>query len=266
MRGKFFTPKDPKDPDWSVVLDVPAKVYVKDEICIASEQHDIADIDIGQQNNEALYESEKRLQRALVFVGEIGGKDYNYAFFQGKQVEEISTYVPHVVLSITNVVQEVIHEGAIRVVVSGNFPVGCRPIYLTPLLHVALRAPRDKVICSDGKNVVPDVWKVLDKIIEFNERVRSGSWVGATGKALKDVVAFDIGGSFLGPLFVHTALQADPEAITCAKGRQLRLRVLDVILLISFLLSCAAFILLLANVAPIDVARAIAGLNPETTL
>lgn len=45
------------------------------------------------------------------------------------------------------------------------------------VLHVALRAPRDKVICSDGKNVVPDVWKVLDKISEFSERVRSGSWV-----------------------------------------------------------------------------------------
>ncbi|KAF6145700.1 hypothetical protein GIB67_010661 [Kingdonia uniflora] len=49
--------------------------------------------------------------------------------------------------------------------------------------------------------------------------VRSGSWVGATGKALKDVVAIGIGGSFLGPLFVHTALQTDPEAIICAKGR-----------------------------------------------
>ncbi|KAF6166629.1 hypothetical protein GIB67_005491 [Kingdonia uniflora] len=114
-----------------------------------------------------------------------------------------------------------------------------------PVLHVALRAPRDKVICSDGKNVVPDVWKVLDKISEFSERVRSGSWVGATGKTLKDVVAVGIGGSFLGPLFVHTALQTDPEAIACAKGRQLRF---------------------LANVDPIDVARAIAGLNPETTL
>ncbi|MBO8589901.1 glucose-6-phosphate isomerase, partial [Staphylococcus aureus] len=79
------------------------------------------------------------------------------------------------------------------------------------VLHVALRAPRDKVICSDGKNVVPDVWKVLDKISEFAERVRSGSWVGVTGKALKDVISVGIGGSFLGPLFVHTALQTDPE-------------------------------------------------------
>lgn len=45
------------------------------------------------------------------------------------------------------------------------------------VLHVALRAPRDSVIQSDGKNVVPDVWNVLDKIKEFSERIRSGSWV-----------------------------------------------------------------------------------------
>ncbi|WVZ19587.1 hypothetical protein V8G54_006909 [Vigna mungo] len=113
------------------------------------------------------------------------------------------------------------------------------------VLHVALRASRDAVIESDGKNVVPEVWKVLDNIQEFSERVRNGSWVGATGKALKDVVAIGIGGSFLGPLFVHTALQTDPEAIESARGRQLRF---------------------LANVDPIDVARNITGLNPETTL
>ncbi|PPR88706.1 hypothetical protein GOBAR_AA31979 [Gossypium barbadense] len=113
------------------------------------------------------------------------------------------------------------------------------------VLHVALRAPRDAVINSDGKNVVPDVWNVLDKIKDFSEKVRNGSWVGATGKPLKDVIAIGIGGSFLGPLFVHTALQTDPEAVEFAKGRQLRF---------------------LANVDPIDVARNIAGLNPETTL
>ncbi|KAM1012537.1 hypothetical protein ACFX2I_042649 [Malus domestica] len=113
------------------------------------------------------------------------------------------------------------------------------------VLHVALRASRDAVIQCDGKNVVPDVWEVLDKIQKFSESIRSGSWVGATGKALKDVIAVGIGGSFLGPLFVHTALQTDPEAMGAAKGRQLHF---------------------LANVDPIDVARNIAGFNPETTL
>nr|CAB55567.1 cytosolic phosphoglucose isomerase [Clarkia gracilis subsp. gracilis] len=113
------------------------------------------------------------------------------------------------------------------------------------VLHVALRAPRNSAICSDGKNVVPDVWNVLDKIKDFSERVRNGSWVGATGKELKDVIAVGIGGSFLGPLFVHTALQTDPEASKNARGRELRF---------------------LANVDPIDAARNISGLNPETTL
>ncbi|KAJ8762297.1 hypothetical protein K2173_007454 [Erythroxylum novogranatense] len=113
------------------------------------------------------------------------------------------------------------------------------------VLHVALRAPRDAAVKSDGKNVVPEVWNVLDKIKDFSERVRNGSWVGATGKPLTDVVSVGIGGSFLGPLFVHTALQTDPEASKHAKGRQLRF---------------------LANVDPVDVAKNITGLNPETTL
>ncbi|XP_066314497.1 glucose-6-phosphate isomerase, cytosolic-like isoform X2 [Miscanthus floridulus] len=113
------------------------------------------------------------------------------------------------------------------------------------VLHVALRAPRDAVINSDGVNVVPEVWSVKDKIKEFSDTFRSGSWVGATGKPLTNVVSVGVGGSFLGPLFVHTALQTDPEAAECAKGRQLRF---------------------LANVDPVDVARSIKDLDPETTL
>ncbi|XP_071709978.1 glucose-6-phosphate isomerase, cytosolic 2B [Rutidosis leptorrhynchoides] len=113
------------------------------------------------------------------------------------------------------------------------------------VLHVALRASKDTTINSDGKNVVPDVWQVLDKIKEFSDKVRNGSWVGATGKPLTNVIAIGIGGSFLGPLFVHTALQTDPEASKLAGGRQLRF---------------------LANVDPVDVARNITGLDPETTL
>lgn len=45
------------------------------------------------------------------------------------------------------------------------------------MLHVALRAPRDAVINSDGVNVVPEVWSVKDKIKQFSETFRSGSWV-----------------------------------------------------------------------------------------
>eukprot|EP00271_Cylindrocystis_brebissonii_P011937 TRINITY_DN29970_c0_g1_i1.p1 TRINITY_DN29970_c0_g1~~TRINITY_DN29970_c0_g1_i1.p1 ORF type:complete len:657 (-),score=117.64 TRINITY_DN29970_c0_g1_i1:549-2303(-) len=113
------------------------------------------------------------------------------------------------------------------------------------VLHVALRAPRSKSIVVDGKDVVPDVWEVLDKIKSFTDKVRNGEWVGATGKPLTDVVAIGIGGSFLGPLFVHTALQTEPQEAVKAQGRSLHF---------------------LSNVDPIDVANALHGLNQETTL
>ncbi|KAJ9509876.1 hypothetical protein QJQ45_011515 [Haematococcus lacustris] len=113
------------------------------------------------------------------------------------------------------------------------------------VLHVATRARRDQKIVADGKNVVPDVWDVLDKIKRFSDKVRSGEWLGATGKPLKHIVAVGIGGSFLGPLFVHTALKTEPMAAKEAEGRSLHF---------------------LANVDPIDVARALNGLNPEETL
>lgn len=62
-------------------------------------------------------------------------------------------------------------------------------------------------IMVEGRDVVPDVWEVLDKIKTFSDKVRNGEWLGVTGKPLKKVVAVGIGGSFLGPLFVHTALR-----------------------------------------------------------
>ena len=76
---------------------------------------------------------------------------------------------------------------------------------------------RPQVITADGKNVVPDVWEVLDQIKEFSDRVRGGEWRGATGQRITNVVAIGIGGSFLGPLFVHTALRTDQVPYcTCA--------------------------------------------------
>ncbi|KAG7549415.1 GDSL lipase/esterase [Arabidopsis thaliana x Arabidopsis arenosa] len=70
------------------------------------------------------------LKQSLFMVGEIGGNDYNYGFFQGKPMEEIRSYIPHVVGAITAAAREVIRAGAVNVVVPGNFPVGCFPIYL----------------------------------------------------------------------------------------------------------------------------------------
>ncbi|EOA19691.1 hypothetical protein CARUB_v10003448mg, partial [Capsella rubella] len=71
------------------------------------------------------------LKQSLFMMGEIGGNDYNYGFFQGKPMEEIRSYIPHVVGAITAAAREVIRTGAVNVVVPGNFPVGCFPIYLT---------------------------------------------------------------------------------------------------------------------------------------
>jgi glucose-6-phosphate isomerase len=75
------------------------------------------------------------------------------------------------------------------------------------VLHVALRAPRGASIVVDGKNVVPDVHAVLDKMAEFSTRVRSGAWKGNTGKRIKNVVNIGIGGSDLGPVMAYEALR-----------------------------------------------------------
>ncbi|CAJ1406813.1 unnamed protein product [Effrenium voratum] len=79
----------------------------------------------------------------------------------------------------------------------------------------------------------------------FSEKVRSGGFVGYTGKPLTDVLCIGIGGSYLAVEFVHEALRTDPTGAASSKGRQLRF---------------------LANVDPIDVKRALAGLKAETTL
>jgi glucose-6-phosphate isomerase len=75
------------------------------------------------------------------------------------------------------------------------------------VLHVALRAPRDASIVVDGKNVVPEVHAVLDKMADFSERVRSGVWKGHTGKRIRNVVNIGIGGSDLGPVMAYEALK-----------------------------------------------------------
>jgi glucose-6-phosphate isomerase len=75
------------------------------------------------------------------------------------------------------------------------------------VLHVALRAPKDEVIKTDGKNVVPDVHAVLDKMSAFSDRVRSGEWAGHTGKRIRNVINVGIGGSDLGPVMAYEALR-----------------------------------------------------------
>ena len=75
------------------------------------------------------------------------------------------------------------------------------------VLHVALRAPRNETIMVDGKNVVPEVHAVLDKMTAFSNRVRSGEWLGHTGKRIRNIVNIGIGGSDLGPVMAYEALK-----------------------------------------------------------
>jgi len=75
------------------------------------------------------------------------------------------------------------------------------------VLHVALRAPKGATIVVDGKNVVPEVHAVLDKMADFSDRVRSGEWKGHTGKRIKTVINIGIGGSDLGPVMAYEALK-----------------------------------------------------------
>jgi glucose-6-phosphate isomerase len=108
------------------------------------------------------------------------------------------------------------------------------------VLHVALRAPKDKVIKVDGKNVVPDVHEVLDRMTDFSIRVRSGEWKGFTGKSIKNVINIGIGGSDLGPVMAYEALRYYSERrMTCR---------------------------FVSNVDGIDFVEAVHGLDPAETL
>ncbi len=75
------------------------------------------------------------------------------------------------------------------------------------VLHVALRAPRGASIVVDGENVVPGVHEVLDRMVDFSNRVRSGVWKGHTGKRIRNVINVGIGGSDLGPVMAYEALK-----------------------------------------------------------
>jgi glucose-6-phosphate isomerase len=115
------------------------------------------------------------------------------------------------------------------------------------VLHTALRAPASQkgTIIVDGVDVVSEVHEVLDQIKHFTEGVRSGAIRGATGKRLRNIVSVGIGGSYLGPEFLHECLKTEPEGINAALGYNLRF---------------------LSNVDPVDVERTCADLDPEETL
>jgi glucose-6-phosphate isomerase len=108
------------------------------------------------------------------------------------------------------------------------------------VLHVALRAPKDETILVDGKNVVPEVHAVLDKMTAFCNRVRSGEWKGHTGKRIRNVINIGIGGSDLGPVMAY-------EALKFYSDRSMTFR-------------------FVSNVDGTDFAEAVIGLDPSETL
>ena len=108
------------------------------------------------------------------------------------------------------------------------------------VLHVALRMPAGETLVVDGTDVVADVHEVLAKVYAFAEKVRSGAWVGVTGKRIETVVNIGIGGSDLGPVMVYEALKPYVQpGLTCR---------------------------FVSNIDPTDVAVNTADLDPETTL
>ncbi len=75
------------------------------------------------------------------------------------------------------------------------------------VLHVALRMPKGSKLVVDGVDVVAEVHEVLDRMASFADRIRSGEWLGYTGKPIKNVVNVGIGGSDLGPVMAYEALR-----------------------------------------------------------
>jgi len=76
-----------------------------------------------------------------------------------------------------------------------------------PVLHIALRNRSNTPIYVDGKDVMPDVNRVLEQMKTFSEKIISGEWKGFTGKSITDIVNVGIGGSDLGPVMVTEALR-----------------------------------------------------------
>ena len=103
---------------------------------------------------------------------------------------------------------ELAGESGLRAAIDGMFRGD--KINLTEnraVLHTALRAPKGASILVDGKNVVPEVHAVLDKMAAFSKRVRSGAWKGHTGRRIRNVINIGIGGSDLGPVMAYEALK-----------------------------------------------------------
>ncbi|GMP82220.1 hypothetical protein CsSME_00036626 [Camellia sinensis var. sinensis] len=141
-----------------------------------------------------LEECVRRLTRAIVYVGEIGGNDFNYAFSQGKSIQEIQTHVPDVVGVIINGVREVIRLGAMQVVVLGNFPIVCLSIFLTTLPSADPGAydnlgclHEERIISRFGSTVVEHFWY-------YHCPLADDGWILVAGTSNWRVVFYDVRG------------------------------------------------------------------------
>nr|WP_024966006.1 glucose-6-phosphate isomerase [Pantoea sp. IMH] len=107
------------------------------------------------------------------------------------------------------------------------------------VLHTALRNRSNKPVMVDGKDVMPEVNAVLEKMKSFSERIISGEWKGYTGQPITDVVNIGIGGSDLGPFMVTEALRPYKNHLNMH---------------------------FVSNVDGTHIAETVKSLNPETTL
>ncbi|XP_038882473.1 GDSL esterase/lipase At5g45910 isoform X3 [Benincasa hispida] len=96
-------------------------------------------------------ECDKYMKNSLFMVGEIGGNDYNDAYFVGESISEVQSFVPLVVEAITAATAALIEEGAVELVVPGNLPIGCSAVYLT-LFQSPNRADYDENGCLKAFN------------------------------------------------------------------------------------------------------------------
>uniref|UniRef100_A0A6N2KTN1 SGNH hydrolase-type esterase domain-containing protein n=1 Tax=Salix viminalis TaxID=40686 RepID=A0A6N2KTN1_SALVM len=101
--------------------------------------------------NTCSKDCDKEIKSSLFMVGEIGGNDYNFGFLFHKTTEEMKALAPEVVKAIKHAVVKVIGHGARRVVVPGNFPIGCFPVYLSQF-QPNDTAAYDEFKCIKGLN------------------------------------------------------------------------------------------------------------------
>ena len=164
---------------------------------------------------------------------------------QGMAIEAVGLYLDYSKNRVTgetlNLLLQLAEESGLRERIDAMF--SGEKINITEkraVLHVALRAPKDESILVDGKNVVPEVHAVLDRMADFSNRVRSGEWKGHTGKRIRNVINIGIGGSDLGPVMAYEALKHYSE-------RDMTFR-------------------FVSNVDGTDFAEAVQGLDPAETL